>query len=81
VRPYAARDPIKTARVEAPIEAITLFDNRLRNSSRTVEISKIVLGDRPSERNPIHLGSKSTQGIKWPWVTLTAALKVVVIVQ
>ena len=45
-----------TARSEAPTEAMMLFSKRLRNSSRTVEISPIVSGDRPSERQPFQSG-------------------------
>ncbi len=70
-----------TASSEAPIEAMTLFSKRFRNSSRTVEVSKIVSGDRPSERQPFQSGSKSTQGMRWPCVTLTAVLNEVVTVQ
>ncbi len=70
-----------TASSEAPTEARMLFLKRCRNSSRTVEVSKIVSGDRPSERQPFQSGVKSTQGIRWPWVTSTATLNEVVIVQ
>jgi hypothetical protein len=54
---------------------------RLRNSSRTVEVRKIESGDRPSERQPFQSGWKSTNGMRWPWVTSTAVLNEVVIVQ
>ena len=57
---------------------MTLFSKRFRNSSRTVEISTIVSGDRPSERQPFQSGWKSTHGTRWPWVTLTAVLNEVV---
>ena len=33
-----------------------LFSKRRRNSSRTVDVSKIVSGDRPSERQPFQSG-------------------------
>ena len=39
-----------------------LFSKRLRNSSRTVEVSKIVSGDRPSERQPFQSGMKVHPG-------------------
>ena len=72
---------MSTASTEAPIEAMTLFSKRFRNSSRTVEVSKIVSGDRPSERQPFQSGRKSTQGMRWPCVTLTAVLNEVEKVQ
>ena len=58
-----------------------LFSKRFRNSSRTVEVSPIVSGDRPSERQPFQSGSKSSQGISGPCVTSTAVLNEVVTVQ
>ena len=66
---------------EPPTEAIRLFMKRLRNSSRTVEVSKMVSGDRPSERQPFQSGVKSTKGMRWPCVTSAAVLNEVVIVQ
>ena len=60
---------------------MTLFVKRLRNSSRTVEVSPIVSGDRPSERQPCQSGWKSTQGMRWPCVTSGAILNEVVTVQ
>ena len=51
-----------TASSEAPTEAMTLFSKRLRNSSRTVEVSTIVSGDRPSERQPFQSGMKVDPG-------------------
>ena len=45
-----------TATSEAPTEARTLFSKRCRNSSRTVEVWKIVSGDRPRERQPFQEG-------------------------
>ncbi len=70
-----------TASAEAPIEAMTLLAKRFTNSSRTVEVSPIVSGDRPSERQPLQSGVKSSHGTRWPCVTLTAALNEVVTVQ
>jgi hypothetical protein len=69
------------ARLDAPTEVMTEFMKRLRNSSRTVEVWKIESGDRPSERQPFQSGWKSTNGMRWPWVTSTAVLNEVVIVQ
>ena len=69
------------ARLDAPTEVMTEFMKRLRNSSRTVEVRKIESGDRPSERQPFQSGWKSTNGMRWPWVTSTAVLNEVVIVQ
>jgi hypothetical protein len=70
-----------TASAEALSEAMTLLVNRFRNSSRTVEVSQIVSGDRPSERQPFQSGLKSSHGTMWPWVTSTAVLNEVVKVQ
>ena len=66
---------------EPPSEAMMLLPKRWRNSSRTVETPPIVSGDRPSERQPFQSGRKSYQGTRWPWVTSTAVLNEVVIVQ
>ena len=41
----------------------------------------IVSGDNPSERMPSHFGVKSHQGIRLPFITSGAALKLVVSVQ
>jgi hypothetical protein len=41
-----------------------LLAKRLRNSSRTVEVWKMVSGDSPSERQPFQSGVKSTQGMR-----------------
>ncbi len=65
-RPYAASEPRITASAEELTEVIALFTNLFRNSSLTVEISKIVSGDKPRERKPIHFGMKSIHGIKCP---------------
>src|SRR6516162_7277118 len=81
LRPEPAREPMMTATREAPMEARMLFSKRWMNSSRTVEISPMVSGERPRERHPFQEGVKSTQGIRWPWVTSTATLKEVVTVQ
>src|SRR5215475_5631324 len=81
LRPYAASDPITTARSDPPTDIRMLFSNRLMNSSRTVEVWKIVSGDRPSERQPFQSGWKSSQGTRWPCVTSTATLNDVVTVQ
>ena len=62
-------------------ETIAEFQNRLRNSSLTVDSIPIVSGDRPKERHPSHLGVKSTQGIILPFITSGAILNEVVIVQ
>ena len=44
---------------EAPTEAMTLFDSRFRNSSRTVEILKIVSGERPRFGMPRRLSASA----------------------
>ena len=69
------------ASADAPSEVTPEFMKRFRNSSRTVDVPPIVSGDRPSERQPRQSGWKSTHGIRWPCVTLTAALNEVVMVQ
>ncbi len=51
------------------------------NSARTVDSEPMVSGDSPSERQPSHLGVKSTQGTRLPCITSGAALKRVVTVQ
>jgi hypothetical protein len=51
------------------------------NSARTVLSDPMVSGDRPSDFQPNHFGSKSTQGIMFPFITLGAILKLVVMVQ
>ena len=70
-----------TASSEAPTEVMMLFSKRLMNSVRGVEISNIVSGDRPSERQPFQFGMKSTKGMMWPGVTSPADWKDVVTVQ
>ena len=57
------------------------FENRFRNSARTVLSSPQVSGDRPKDRQPSHAGEKSTQGSMWPFITSGAILKLVVSVQ
>src|SRR3982751_740174 len=79
--PYAASDPITIASVDALRDTRTLFPNLLRNSSRAVEVFPITSGDNPSDRHPLQSGWKSTQGMRWPCVTLTAVLNDVVTVQ
>ena len=71
-----------TASSAAPTDTNTLFLNRSRNSSRTVEISPIVSGESPSDRQPFQSGWKRpTHGMMSPCVTFTAVLKDVLIVQ
>ncbi len=71
-----------TASSAAPTDTSTLFLNRKKNSSRTVEIWPIVSGERPSDRHPFQSGWKRpTQGMMSPCVTFTAVLKDVLIVQ
>ena len=65
----------------ATLAVMTLFAKRFRNSSRTVEVSKIVSGDKPRLRHPFQLGMKSTHGIRCECCTSTADLNEVVIVQ
>ena len=69
------------ARDDAASEVMALLVKRFTNSSRTVETWPIVSGERPSERQPRQLGWKSTNGTRWPWVTLIATLNEVVTVQ
>jgi hypothetical protein len=69
------------ANADAPSEAMTLLTNRLTNSSRDCQLWKIESGDRPSDCQPFQLGAKSSQGIKWPWVTSLPSLNEVVKVQ
>ena len=73
--------PKPTASIEEQTETIAEFQNRLRNSSLTVDSIPIVSGDRPKERHPSHLGVKSTQGIILPFITSGAILNDVVMVQ
>ena len=70
-----------TASTEEVSEMITEFQKRRRNSCRTVLSSKMVWGDRPSDFQPSHFGVKSTQGIRLPFITSGAILKLVVRVQ
>src|ERR1700760_604661 len=72
--PYAASEPIATARAEAPSDAMALFTKRFRNSSRTVDSAKIVSGDSPSDCQPFQFGVKSSQGTRCPWVTSRPSL-------
>src|SRR5271154_3423937 len=73
--PYAASEPITTASADAPIEAMTLLRNLFKNSSRTLECAKMVSGERPSDCHPFQLGTKSSQGTRWPCVTSLPSLK------
>jgi hypothetical protein len=70
-----------TASADALSEAMMLFSKRFRNSSRAVDISLIVSGDRPTDRQPFQSGVKSTQGMTCACVTSTATLNEVVKVQ
>ena len=57
-----------------------LLTKRVRNSSRTVDVLKMVSGDRPSERQPFQVGMKSTHGIRWPsWTSLATLIEVVIV--
>ena len=79
--PYAASDPITTARNDALAEVTTLLAKRFTNSSRTVEVRTMVSGDRPSERQPRRSGSKSHHGSRAPCMTSGAVLNEVDTVQ
>ena len=54
---------------------------RFRNSARTVDVSKIVSGDSPIERQPRQSGWNRTHGTMWPCMTFGAVLNDVVTVQ
>ena len=73
--------PKITAKAEDPVAAMVEFQNRFKNSSRTVLSWNMVSGDNPSERMPSHFGVKSHQGTRLPFITSGAALKLVVSVQ
>ena len=60
---------------------IAVLKKRAKNSSLGFDSVKIVSGESPRFFHPFHAGSKSSQGISKPWVTLAAVLKDVVAVQ